>query len=64
MAKKKKTPIFCINCQKKSGYYEEDFIGEVVKKPKKCMNCGTVVIDAPNLPDRNLNLNSSKKTRR
>jgi hypothetical protein len=49
---------------KKSGYFEEDLIREVVKKPKKCVHCKAVVVDAPRLPDGNINLNSSQKTQR
>lgn len=49
---------------KKSGYYEEDFVSDVVKKPKKCVNCGAVVIDTPKLPKDNINLNSSKNKSR
>lgn len=64
MTKKKKTPIFCINCMKKSGYYEEDFVSGVVKKPKKCVNCGAIVVDKPILPNDNINLNSSKNKSR
>lgn len=42
-----KTPIFCINCKKESGYFLEDFVYEKVKVPKLCKNCKTNVLDKP-----------------
>lgn len=52
---KEKTPIFCINCRKVSGYFVEDFVYEIVKEPKYCKNCQTNVLDKPDYPKPSVN---------
>ena len=56
---KERVQIFCINCLKLSGHYEDDLIRTGVKKPVKCKNCGHIVADAPDIDKNNINFNST-----
>ena len=48
---KNKTPIFCIDCIQRSGYFEEDFVYNKIEEPKYCKNCGSKVLDKPDFKE-------------
>ena len=48
---KNKTPIFCIDCIQRSGYFEEDFVYNKIEEPKYCKNSGSKVLDKPDFKE-------------
>lgn len=46
----KKTPIYCVNCRKESGYFIEDFAYKKVEFPQCCKVCKHKILDKPDFP--------------